>query len=222
MFQRYSPSNASSQSSANPTSSGAGKATPTSSTVASSLSSGSTLTSSSGASSNPSASTSGTSATGTTSTTATSSSTGSKEINAATICKIGQETVQEIVSRIQEVFSYLKSLQLPVGSQNTGKEFKKLKWFWHFFCTFRYISHLDHGTMEKQERLREVLKGITLLFKRLRVCYEKASEQTSGMDFSATSLESLVPFKEPEGTANGSINIRDLRSELEKKRGNSK
>ena len=45
-----------------------------------------------------------------------------KEINTATVCRIGQETIQEIVIRIQEVFSYLKSLQPPVGAPIQGKE----------------------------------------------------------------------------------------------------
>ena len=40
----------------------------------------------------------------------------SKEVNTSTVCRIGQETVEEIVSRTQEVFSILKSLQPPVGS----------------------------------------------------------------------------------------------------------
>jgi hypothetical protein len=39
-----------------------------------------------------------------------------KEVNTSTVCRIGQETVEEIVSRTQEVFSILKSLQPPVGS----------------------------------------------------------------------------------------------------------
>ncbi len=43
-----------------------------------------------------------------------------KDINTATVCRIGQETVQEIVGRIQEVFSYLKNLQPPVGNPNAG------------------------------------------------------------------------------------------------------
>lgn len=39
-----------------------------------------------------------------------------KEINTVTVCRIGQETVQEIVSRMNEVFSYLKVIQPPTGS----------------------------------------------------------------------------------------------------------
>ena len=38
---------------------------------------------------------------------------GQKEVNISTVCRIGQETVEEIVSRTQEVFSILKSLHPP-------------------------------------------------------------------------------------------------------------
>lgn len=39
-----------------------------------------------------------------------------KECSTASLCKFGQETVQEIVTRTQEVFSMLKVLQLPNGT----------------------------------------------------------------------------------------------------------
>merc|ERR1719330_276827 len=65
-----------------------------------------------------------------------------KEINTAMVCRIGQETVQEIISRTHEVFSYLRVLQPPYGS---AVEEKKIH--------------------EKQIRLQEVLGGITTHFK---------------------------------------------------------
>uniref|UniRef100_A0A0K2UB68 Mediator of RNA polymerase II transcription subunit 30 n=1 Tax=Lepeophtheirus salmonis TaxID=72036 RepID=A0A0K2UB68_LEPSM len=111
-----------------------------------------------------------------------------KEINTATVCRIGQETVQEIVSRIQDVFSYLKSLQPPVGSN---------------------FQDRDRQTLEKQQRLQEVLKGIVQLFKRLKVCWEKCQENTLGMEY--TQMEALIPIKDE----------RDIKAELEKKRGES-
>merc|ERR550519_2028814 len=78
-----------------------------------------------------------------------------KEVNTSTVCRIGQETVEEIVSRTQEVFSILKSLQPPIGSYNP-----------------QTVAH-DKSNQEKQNRLQDVLKGIGMLFKRLRVCWEK-------------------------------------------------
>merc|ERR1719273_1094428 len=114
------------------------------------------------------------------------------DVNASTVCRIGQETVEEIVSRTQEVFSILKSLQPPVGSYNP-----------------QTVAH-DKSNQDKQSRLQDVLKGIGMLFKRLRVCWEKCQvENTGGMDF--LPIESLIPLKEDgEG-----------RVELEKKRGDA-
>lgn len=107
-----------------------------------------------------------------------------KEINTAMVCRIGQETIQEIVSRTCEVFGYLRQLQPPFGSQNGDKELAS-----------------------KQARLQEVLTGITHHFKRLRVCWDKAIDQTSGMEY--TQLESLIPLKDE----------REMKNEIEKKRG---
>merc|ERR1719167_1968485 len=63
-----------------------------------------------------------------------------KEVNTSTVCRIGQETVEEIVSRTQEVFSILKSLQPPVGSfsAQTQQHDKATRCFernWHAFQT---------------------------------------------------------------------------------------
>ena len=69
----------------------------------------------------------------------------------------------------------------------------------------------DRSTLEKQQRLQEVLKGITQLFKRLHVCWDKAQENTGGMEY--TNIEALIPLKDQPGQS------RDLKTELEKKRG---
>merc|ERR550519_2703331 len=111
-----------------------------------------------------------------------------KEVNTSTVCRIGQETVEEIVSRTQEVFSILKSLQPPVGSYSAQTQ-----------------QH-DKSTLEKQNRLQDVLKGIGMLFKRLRVCWDKCQENTGGMDF--LPIESLIPLKDEHDIG---------RTELEKK-----
>ena len=116
-----------------------------------------------------------------------------KEVNTSTVCRIGQETVEEIVSRTQEVFSILKSLKPPVGAYN------------------KMAAMEDQNNLEKQNRLNEVLKGIGMLFKRLRVCWEKCQENTAGLDFYP--IESLIPVREETQS--------DGRAELEKKRGES-
>merc|ERR1712203_819647 len=51
-----------------------------------------------------------------------------KEINTAMVCRIGQETVQEIISRTHEVFSYLRVLQPPYGSAVENKKSTKSKY----------------------------------------------------------------------------------------------
>lgn len=107
-----------------------------------------------------------------------------KEINTAMVCRIGQEAVQEIVGRTHEGFSFLRDIQPPYGSQVADKIF-----------------------YEKQQRLQEFLAGITTHFKRLRVCWDKANENTAGMEY--TQLESLIPLKDEQS----------MKNEIEKKRG---
>lgn len=43
-----------------------------------------------------------------------------KDISMATICRIGQESVQEIVGRAQEIFNHLRALQPPIGAAMPG------------------------------------------------------------------------------------------------------
>jgi len=97
----------------------------------------------------------------------------SKEFNTASLCRIGQETVQDIVSRTQEVFQTLKAIQPPNGTpQGSGT------------------------SNEKKAKVQELLRTIRVLFKRLRLIYEKCNEncQLQGMEY--THIESLIPFKD--------------------------
>ena len=80
-----------------------------------------------------------------------------------------------------------------------------------FVLAVHSSSSPDRNTLEKQQRLQEVLKGITQLFKRLHVCWDKAQENTGGMEY--TNIEALLPLK------NQQAGQRDLKTELEKKRG---
>ncbi|XP_050519520.1 mediator of RNA polymerase II transcription subunit 30-like [Diabrotica virgifera virgifera] len=96
-----------------------------------------------------------------------------KEFNTASLCRLGQETVQDIISRTQEVFQTLKQIQPPNGtpqSLNTSNE--------------------------KKAKVQELLRTIRVLFKRLRLIYEKCNEicQLQGMEY--THIESLIPFKD--------------------------
>ncbi|XP_071055202.1 mediator of RNA polymerase II transcription subunit 30 isoform X2 [Onthophagus taurus] len=96
-----------------------------------------------------------------------------KEFNTASICRFGQETVQDIYSRTQEVFQTLKTIQPPNGTpQGTN------------------ISN------DKKAKIQEQLRTIRVLFKRLRLIYEKCNDncQLQGMEY--THIESLIPFKD--------------------------
>ncbi|XP_049874063.1 mediator of RNA polymerase II transcription subunit 30 [Pectinophora gossypiella] len=94
-----------------------------------------------------------------------------KEFNTASLCKFGQETVQDIVSRTQEVFQTLKAIQPPNGTQ-----------------------HGENASNDKKAKMQEQLRTIRLLFKRLRLIYEKCNETCQGMEY--THMESLIPLKD--------------------------
>lgn len=97
----------------------------------------------------------------------------SKEFNTASLCRLGQETVQDIVSRTQEVFQTLKQIQPPNGTPQSL-----------------------NASNEKKAKVQELLRTIRVLFKRLRLIYEKCNEncQLQGMEY--THIESLIPFKD--------------------------
>lgn len=95
------------------------------------------------------------------------------EFNTASLCKFGQETIMDIVSRTQEVFQILKTIQPPNGTVT-----------------------IQNASNDKRAKLQEQLKTIKLLFKRLRLIYEKCNEccQVQGMEY--THIEGLIPIKE--------------------------
>jgi len=91
-----------------------------------------------------------------------------KEVNMATLCRIGQETVQELVSRTQEVLQILKSLQPPNGTPQSNA-----------------------AAMDKKNKLQEQLKTVKVLFKRLRIIYDKCNENSQ--DLESYPLETMIP-----------------------------
>lgn len=100
-----------------------------------------------------------------------------KEFNLLTLCRIGQETVQDIVSRFQEVFGILRVIQPPNGT-NQGLT----------------------ASNDKKAKVQEQFRTIRLLFKRLRLLYDKCNDFCQqGMEY--THVEGLIPVKgEPERT----------------------
>lgn len=100
-------------------------------------------------------------------------STSSQQFNTASLCRFGQETVQEIVSRTHEVFQILKVLMPPNGTP-TGANMSN----------------------ERRIKMQDNLRNIKLLFKRLRIIYEKCNDscQLQGMEY--MHMEGLIPLQE--------------------------
>ncbi|XP_066269190.1 mediator of RNA polymerase II transcription subunit 30-like [Branchiostoma lanceolatum] len=99
------------------------------------------------------------------------SGTAGKEVNTASLCRIGQETVQEIVSKTQEVFGLLKTWQLPNG-----------------------VNPNIQVHQERQTKLQDLVRQMEVLFRKLRLIYEKCHESTAGLQHS--NIEALVPYVE--------------------------
>lgn len=89
-----------------------------------------------------------------------------KEFNVLSLCRVGQETVQDILSRFQDIFGILKNHQPPNGLPGSGP-----------------ISS------DKRQKMQDQFRTIRLLFKRLRLLYEKCD---NAEDY--TLVESLIPF----------------------------
>lgn len=61
-----------------------------------------------------------------------------QNLNVIYLCRYGQETVQDIVSRFQEVFQTLKSVQPPIGAPNNNSKL--------LFLTNNIINCIHHLT----------------------------------------------------------------------------
>ncbi|XP_002736228.1 mediator of RNA polymerase II transcription subunit 30-like [Saccoglossus kowalevskii] len=96
-----------------------------------------------------------------------------KEVNTASLCRIGQETVQDILIKTTEIFNVLKTTQLPNG-----------------------VSSSPANHQERHVKLQEYLRNISMLFKKLRLVYEKCNENCAGLDH--TNPEELIPWLEED------------------------
>lgn len=104
----------------------------------------------------------------------------SKEVNAASLCRMGQETVQDLVTETQDMFSNLKGIQLPNGRSNTQQ------------------SHQD-----KISKLQDITKHIEVHFKKLRLLYDKCIQISSGVHTASgthTPSEDLIMWKDAPST----------------------
>ncbi|XP_076051950.1 mediator of RNA polymerase II transcription subunit 30-like [Oratosquilla oratoria] len=92
-------------------------------------------------------------------------------MNTASLCKVGLETVQDIVMRTIEITTNLKGLNLPNGTGNGL-----------------------HVSSERKIKIQEHLQTIRHLFKRLKIIYDRVNENCAGMEY--THIESLIPYKD--------------------------
>lgn len=91
--------------------------------------------------------------------------------NTALLCKVGCETVQEVVMRTCEVFAHLKNVQLPNGTVQGAQM-----------------------SSEKKAKIQDNLNAIQRHFKPLRAIYTRVNDDCAGMEY--THIESLIPYKE--------------------------
>ncbi|KAL7830535.1 hypothetical protein SRHO_G00316620 [Serrasalmus rhombeus] len=91
-----------------------------------------------------------------------------REISPVFLCRIGQETVQDIVTRTMEIFQITRATQLPNG-----------------------VTQSQAVYQDRFGKLQEHLRQLTLLFRKLRLLYERCVEMTS--DLQESSAE-LVPY----------------------------
>ncbi|GAB1299355.1 Mediator of RNA polymerase II transcription subunit 30 [Apodemus speciosus] len=113
-----------------------------------------------------------------------------REVNTATLCRIGQETVQDIVYRTMEIFQLLRNMQLPNG------------------VTYHTGTYQDRLT-----KLQDHLRQLSILFRKLRLVYDKCNENCGGMDpipvevsFDGGSIhirgKQLIPYVDEDGSKN--------------------
>lgn len=112
-----------------------------------------------------------------------------RDLNLLTLCRIGQETVQDIVTRFQEVFSLLKQVQPPNGTQQGLT-----------------------SSMDKKLKVQEQFRTIRLLFKRLRLLYEKCND-TGGAEY--PHIMSFIPLRDEADSRPDPVLTEDYKKTLQ-------
>ncbi|KAJ8385010.1 hypothetical protein AAFF_G00196760 [Aldrovandia affinis] len=100
-----------------------------------------------------------------------------REISPVFLCRIGQETVQDIVTRTMEIFQITRATQLPNG-----------------------VTQSQAVYQDRFGKLQEHLRQLALLFRKLRLLYERCVEMTSDLQEGPTELvpyigESMAPIR---------------------------
>ncbi|CAL1270064.1 unnamed protein product [Larinioides sclopetarius] len=96
-----------------------------------------------------------------------------KDISISIICRMGQETVQDIITKTSELFSLLKSLQPPNGTASS-----------------------INSQEERKAKLQEYLRTISFCFTKLRRICERCNYSSATMEYTHIEVDSLVPFKD--------------------------
>lgn len=89
------------------------------------------------------------------------------------LCRLGQETAQEIVNKTMELFQFLRTAIPPNGTAQSNQVQE-----------------------DRKTKIRQTLHVIALLFDKLRKVYNRVNEATTEMEF--VQIESLIPLKEHE------------------------
>eukprot|EP00066_Takifugu_rubripes_P029282 XP_011618548.1 PREDICTED: mediator of RNA polymerase II transcription subunit 30-like isoform X2 [Takifugu rubripes] len=91
-----------------------------------------------------------------------------REISPEFLCRIGQETVQDIVTRTMEIFQIARATQLPNG-----------------------VTQSQAMYQDRFGKLQEHLRQLSLFFRKLRLLYERCVEMTADLQEGPAEL---VPF----------------------------
>ncbi|XP_077404974.1 mediator of RNA polymerase II transcription subunit 30 isoform X2 [Vanacampus margaritifer] len=91
-----------------------------------------------------------------------------REISPVFLCRIGQETVQDIVTRTMEIFQITRATQLPNG-----------------------VTQSQAMYQDRFGKLQEHLRQLALLFRKLRLLYERCVEMTADLQEGPSEL---VPY----------------------------
>jgi len=78
--------------------------------------------------------------------------------NPALLCRKGQETIQEILSKTTEMFQYLRNVGFPNGVNVNVQQFK-----------------------DRKQKLDEPVRQLEVLFRKLRFIYDAVNESTASL-----------------------------------------
>lgn len=123
--------------------------------------------------------------------------------NPVCLCKIGQGTIQDIVSMTQELFTYLKMIT-PANTTTLA-------------TPAHYPGVLPIAVaQEKAAKAEELLKEINLLFKKLKVIYKNlqpipnVNDDQGGLLLDIDMTEDLIPMKRKKVGSDGEPDVDEI------------